>query len=1096
MRNTRSSKRKVAIRKEVQPETESRKKKAKPRSKAGARSLEKVGTKKANSKLQRANRYFKMMEERIRAKKTTVGIEIDRLTDKYTRGDIDTDEFNDLTNRAYKSLTKFTSQRRKRQVKHIEVKAEFGWKVIKQSKMRMFKKKDNIANYSYKIDPIPVTESSVKFIARKIYEMTKKQLQEVARKYPGGANVYIKAFMQTDGVSASAVVKAPKVKVKELETTIFNILSQRAAKHYPTQDYILDITDVDILVSGYGAKGGCNNKKTSHQRIQIRKDAVMHLTNHKSINNNCLIQCFNYAYGIAGNKLKASVVRKALGLKEDTLIHMNMIPKMSKFYNERFPEQKKGYVLVNKNNEVVLFYHPCNQKQDDADEILHDADDNNELVKLFLNNEHYYTYEMILYRKCEGCGRKLFQSNETHECNRQTASFYRAEVMGKKDIVRSFGSLEKPKMDYNKMVYWDTETFQKAEGGIRQEVYASAYQVGQKQIVYYGKDSMNKTINDFLSFEDKIITAFNGASFDNLFLIDALTDRNVLVEDIIINNGKVMKFSFRINTERKKNHVFDLNLFTTTSLANACADFKIVNAKTSFDHKKIQSWADTEKHRAEVYPYVMRDVEALKELFEKFNDMMWEIKKINISDFVTASHMGYSIWQNELDKVVEIPKCLDKLAFIKKATYGGRCYPQQKLFRSKLYDKIIDKKKSYDDLLKSGDFIFNADASSLYPASMAWFEHMKVEYPIGFSRWSDSPKEEYDNEKIGFYEIKFTAPKNLRIPVLPRRKLNKGVNIGVEWSLYDGHGIYTSIDIKNAIEAGYQIEFIGKALVYDSKGDVFTKFIHTFYELKGKAEKEGNDCLRSIAKLLLNSLYGKMLMSPIISKTEMVNNSIDFHDFLEKHDLTAYTIMHNGKMLLEGDVKGAKKIEKITKPSQLGAFVTAYSRRIMLFYMKEIDPTLNSAVFTYTDTDSLHIKGAAYLSLMKKGLIKTKKDATLGFLCSDIKNEGFIIDESNLAPKTYIYTYIDQTGKIDTTFKCKGIPKRVLEKHDFENHGRAIPFDGMKKKIKLTLADREKGVTMFSVCNINQTRTFMKNEWKGMTLVDNDFYPLGYNFKT
>ena len=61
---------------------------------------------------------------------------------------------------------------------------------------------------------------------------------------------------------------------------------------------------------------------------------------------------------------------------------------------------------------------------------------------------------------------------------------------------------------------------------------------------------------------------------------------------------------------------------------------------------------------------------------------------------------------------------------------------------------------------------------------------------------------------------------------------------------------------------------------------------------------------------------------------------------------------------------------------------------------------------------------------MKKGLIKTKKDASLGFLCSDIKNEGFIIDESNLAPKTYIYTYIDQTGKIDTTMKCKGIPKK------------------------------------------------------------------------
>ena len=389
MRNTRSSsKRKVAIRKEVQQEkkSESPKKRTIHRGKAGARSMEKEGTKKANTKLQRANRYFKMMEERIRAKKTTVGIEIDRLTDKYNRGDIDTDVFNDLTNRAYKSLTKFTSERRKRQVKHIEVKAEFGWKIISQNQKRLFDKRDNIANYSYKIDPIPMTEATVKFVSRKIYEMAKKQLQDVARKYPAGANIYIKAFMQKDSASASAVVKASKVNLKELETMIFNSLSQRVAKHYPTQDYILDIENVDILVSGFGARGGCNNKKTSHQRIQIRKDAVMHLTNHKSINNNSLIQCFNYAYGVAGNKLKASVVRKALGLEEDTRIHMNMIPKMSKFYNERFPDQKKGYVLVNQNNEVVLFHHPCNQNVD-IDEVLHNADDDNELVKLFLQQQ-------------------------------------------------------------------------------------------------------------------------------------------------------------------------------------------------------------------------------------------------------------------------------------------------------------------------------------------------------------------------------------------------------------------------------------------------------------------------------------------------------------------------------------------------------------------------------------------------------------------------------------------------------------------------------------------------------------------------------------
>ena len=37
--------------------------------------------------------------------------------------------------------------------------------------------------------------------------------------------------------------------------------------------------------------------------------------------------------------------------------------------------------------------------------------------------------------------------------------------------------------------------------------------------------------------------------------------------------------------------------------------------------------------------------------------------------------MGYEIWRNKLDDIVEIPNVLD--VFIKRATFGGRCYPMQ-----------------------------------------------------------------------------------------------------------------------------------------------------------------------------------------------------------------------------------------------------------------------------------------------------------------------------------------------------------------------------------------------------------------------------------
>src|SRR3982751_636217 len=117
----------------------------------------------------------------------------------------------------------------------------------------------------------------------------------------------------------------------------------------------------------------------------------------------------------------------------------------------------------------------------------------------------------------------------------------------------------------------------------------------------------------------------------------------------------------------------------------------------------------------------------------------------------------------------------------------------------------------------------------------------------------------------------------------------------------------------------------------------------------------------------------------------------------------------------------------IRKPCQLGAFVTAYSRKFMLFFMKVIDPSLKTHIFTYTDTDSLHIKAFAYRKLVEKGYIVSKDQAKLGYMCSDIKKEGIIIYEKNLAPKTYCYEALNNEEELFTEDKCimkaKGIPK-------------------------------------------------------------------------
>jgi hypothetical protein len=166
--------------------------------------------------------------------------------------------------------------------------------------------------------------------------------------------------------------------------------------------------------------------------------------------------------------------------------------------------------------------------------------------------------------------------------------------------------------------------------------------------------------------------------------------------------------------------------------------------------------------------------------------------------------------------------------------------------------------------------------------------------------------------------------------------------------------------------------------------------------------------------------------------------------------------------------------------------------------------------------------------LFDLGYVKDKKTAELGFLCSDIKNEGIIINEINLAPKSYKYEYINNKNEVkdnnNAVFKSKGIPKHdkskpiyddkgnltfdkdgeinykkllTAELYDMENKNvdRKCTFSGLRKKhINLTKHDKEINLNHFSIVNSVQTREFMKNEWTGMIFKDNLYYPKGYEF--
>jgi hypothetical protein len=951
---------------------------------------------------------------------------------------------------------------------------KYSLKMNEKSSYKMKKQLGELFNFEPNVN-LNVNMETVNTIADSIYENYLKVQGKFKYAYKQGFYTVVKLTF-INGQDEAGNNNRFSTTIRNREITFDSI--KKTIVEYVINKFIGGDSEFDALFESatyfifpLSNKGGCASCVKTVDTIKYKLRTIK-LISPKSSNDNCLFMCFAHFLDIKGNTLRFDNIREELKLKAGK-IDFKDIPKVAKYFNT-------GYVLLNQKQEII------SQSKLESKPKVH----------IMLMNDHYYIVDYIDFYKCEQCGKKLLTSNETHQCSNKMTTFWRSRICNKRDFVSLVDCSDKEKISKDSMIFFDLETFQETVSHIP---YACGFSYGDHTNVdiSYGKNCMDKFLEHISKAENKTICAYNGSGFDFYILLNYLKDKNIPIKNLIMPQGAIISFQF--GEEGKENKVFDLYRFTMTSLDKACSAYKIKNHKMKFDVLKIQSWELAEQYKHEVEPYLKYDVLSLSELFFTFNDSIFENDSVNITKYMTLSNMAYSLWQKtltELNELVEIPD-IEKYNFIKRGTYGARCYPSQKEFKSKYYDDVINKKMTYEELIKTLQYIYNADATSLYSASMAGFELLDVKYPTGKSRWSINPKNEFEAGRCGLYEIFFTCPKDIVIPILPR----KTVSGGLEWSLLEGSGVYTNVEITNAISAGYKIQFINKCLIWDKTGNLFKSYVDKYYKMKNDADKENNDVKRSIAKLLLNAMYGKTLQRAIYDTTEIISDYNKLLDFFKDYEITDISVLSDNKLVLSGTV--IKKEDKITKPCQLGAFVLSYSRQIMMNYMKAIDPTLKTHVFTYTDTDSLHILGEHKDKLMKLGMIKSKEDSSLGYLCSDIKNEGVIISENNLAPKTYFYEYIDNKNELhireNGTTKGKGIPQKCLDYKMYSKYTESeqkITFSGLRKKnINLTKADIKNGVGLFSIVNNTQTRTFMKSNWKGMDLIDNKFYPKGFQFK-
>jgi hypothetical protein len=314
---------------------------------------------------------------------------------------------------------------------------------------------------------------------------------------------------------------------------------------------------------------------------------------------------------------------------------------------------------------------------------------------------------------------------------------------------------------------------------------------------------------------------------------------------------------------------------------------------------------------------------------------------------------------------------------------------------------------------------------------------MKNKFPIGIpSRLKpNTPSVNYFNElirnhskcpKVGIYRIEYVTNKYLIDAILPRREEGR-----LKWDLQDSVGVYNSVDIDNALDQGYKIKIID-GYYWEESECVFDSYINFLYQFK-KDSKKGT-AQYTLAKLMMNGLYGKTIQRPILDENIIIRLKEEFIKYHIKYGGVSMRALSDGSFYLTYQNE-SQLTHKITKPCYLGSFILGYSRKIMLRYLQKTNPYYNSNELDkqientpyYTDTDSIQVHQRNL-----KGLQLNKE---IGGISDDLGDNCKILYGGWIAPKLYFLEYvekIDGVEQIKYHLKGKGIPKEQLTLEMFE----------------------------------------------------------------
>lgn len=247
--------------------------------------------------------------------------------------------------------------------------------------------------------------------------------------------------------------------------------------------------------------------------------------------------------------------------------------------------------------------------------------------------------------------------------------------------------------------------------------------------------------------------------------------------------------------------------------------------------------------------------------------------------------------------------------------------------------------------LWQGGPVYNVDINSMYPYIMK-----RDVFPTKLRKhYAAASLADFQNIR-GKYGYIAEATLRIERPVLP-----VSIEGRVCFPVGEVRGVFAKPELENALRCGTLLR-VHRLAVYDER-PIFAEFVDFFYGARLKFKNDGNDAFAYVAKLLLNSLYGKFGQKS--SVWQVIGRASKQEDGYYKA-VNAQSGEVEKIRIIDGIVERAKGFEEgINSFVAVASYVCAGARA----YLSQLIELAGPQNTLYCDTDSLFLTEQGYANL-------------------------------------------------------------------------------------------------------------------------------------